>query len=396
MTTQSWILTDTSQGTYLPDFHIGPDDLAGSSGRSGGAGEWSVQRTILRGGLSDGVELVEIDNGRMRLVILPTRGMGVWRTQRGESETLGWRSPVHGPVHPKFVPISEPSGFGWLDGFDELVVRCGLENNGAPAFESSGRLLYPLHGHIANRPAHHLEVMVDDAKGTITVRGQVEESRFHFQKLRLTASITTSFDSTSFTIDDEVINYGGTEATMQMLYHINVGQPLLEPGSQIVAPTRAVAPHDAAATEHVDSWDRLAPPLAGAPEQCFFFDLLSDQDGETQVLLKNQSSKAGVAVRFNRSALPHFTVWKNMVAEADGYVTGLEPATNFPNRKPFEEEQGRVVNLAPGQQWQGGVTVDWLISAAEVKAAEDAIRALQGKRQGTVHTSPQPDWSAGV
>ncbi|NOY28743.1 MAG: DUF4432 family protein [Planctomycetes bacterium] len=107
--------------------------------------------------MSDGVQVIEVDTGRMRLSILPTRGMGIWRAELPDGERLGWKSPVHGPVHPKFVPLTDPSGLGWLDGFDELVVRCGLESNGGPAFdEENGRLVYPLHGRIANRPAHHV------------------------------------------------------------------------------------------------------------------------------------------------------------------------------------------------------------------------------------------------
>ena len=97
----------------------------------------------------------------MRLLVIPTRGMGIWKAIVGD-ETLGWRSPVRGPVHPQFVPLFDPSGLGWLEGFDELLVRCGLESNGAPEFDQQGRLLYPLHGRIANRPAHHVEVTVDD------------------------------------------------------------------------------------------------------------------------------------------------------------------------------------------------------------------------------------------
>ncbi len=390
MPRKTWILTDTADGIFSPQFQITPDDLPGSTGA------WSVTKRLLQGGLSDGMEMVEVDNGRMRLMLLPTRGMGVWKAELSESETLGWRSPVRGPVHPKFVPVSEPSGLGWLDGFDELVVRCGLDSNGAPAFDDLGRLQYPLHGQIANRPAHYLEVTVDDSARTITVRGMIDECRFHFQKLRLTASITTSFDSTSFTINDDVINFGGTPAIMQMLYHINVGEPLLKSGARIVAPIRALAPHDQAATAHVDSWDRVGPPVAGAPEQCFFFDLLAEKNGETQVLIKNLESNAGASVQFNTQMLPHFTVWKNMVARADGYVTGLEPATNFPNGRPFEQEKGRVVELAPDQSWSGQVVVDWMTTATEVEAAEAAVIRLQETAQGTVHSKPLSDWSDGT
>ena len=91
--------------------------------------------------------------------------MGIWKAWLGDAKgnewPLGWNSPIRGPVHPKFVPIAEPSGLGWLDGFDELLCRCGLFSNGAPDFDERGVLLHPLHGRIANRPAHRLSVETD-------------------------------------------------------------------------------------------------------------------------------------------------------------------------------------------------------------------------------------------
>ena len=54
--------------------------------------------------------------------------------------------------------------------------------------------------------------------------------------------------------------------------------------------------------------------------------------------------------------LPCFTVWKNTAAVEDGYVTGLEPAINFPNFKSFERQQGRVKVLPAGGQWDSLVT----------------------------------------
>ena len=371
MLDHTWTLTDVANDIHHDTFHIASADLPGS--RDG----WSVTQRILRGGLCEGVHLIEVDNGRMRLSIIPTRGMGIWRAHLDGDRTLGWRSPVRGPVHPAFVPITEPSGLGWLEGFDELVVRCGLESNGAPEFDEQGHLLYPLHGRIANRPAHRVEVTVDDATGTITVRGVVEETRFHFQKLRLTAAVTTSFESTSFTIQDEVENFGGTPAEMQLLYHINLGEPLLGAGTRIIAPVRNAEPHDLAAIAKTKTWDLFGPPVAGAPEQCFFLDLISDEANQTRVLTKYADGTTGAAVRFDTRVLPCFTVWKNMVASADGYVTGLEPATNFPNKRSFEAQHGRVVPLAPGATWSAQVTVDWLTTADEVNVTEGAIGKLR-------------------
>ncbi|MEJ7595915.1 MAG: hypothetical protein WKF77_30760 [Planctomycetaceae bacterium] len=41
--------------------------------------DWSASMRRLAGGLSDGVDVVTLDNGRLSLDILPTRGMEFWR-----------------------------------------------------------------------------------------------------------------------------------------------------------------------------------------------------------------------------------------------------------------------------------------------------------------------------
>jgi len=369
MPSQTWTLTDGSSNTHESDFCLTADDLPGAKG------DWKVTQRVLRGGMSDGVDLVEIDNGRMRLMVIPSRGMGIWKAQIGD-ETLGWRSPVRGPVHPKFVPLFDPSGLGWLEGFDELLVRCGLESNGAPDFDAQGQLLYPLHGRIANRPAHNVQVTVDETAGTITLRGVVEETRFHFQKLRMVASVTTSIDSMSFTVSDTVENFGGTPAEMQMLYHFNVGEPLLAPGNRLIAAVGSIKARDSDEVGSTAAWDLFGPAVAGQPEECFFLDLLADATGQTQVLLKSTDGTAGTAVGFNTSSLPCFTLWKNLVAHEDGYVTGLEPGTNFPNPRSVEAEHGRVTALAPGEKWSTELVVDRLTTSREVSAVEAAIRNL--------------------
>src|SRR5262245_1769614 len=142
MPAKTWKLIDSSSAsTVQPRFEIRESDLPG-------LGKAAVLKRTYSGGLSDGVVAVEINNGKLQLDVLPTRGMGIWRVlPLGDKElpTIGWKSPVRGPVHPAFVELGEPSGLGWLDGFDEFFVRCGLESNGAPDFDAkTGRLTHPL------------------------------------------------------------------------------------------------------------------------------------------------------------------------------------------------------------------------------------------------------------
>jgi len=388
MTTKSWILTDVASGKYETDVSLTSKDVAGS------ADGYSVVKHTLRGGLTDGVDAITIDNGKFSFVVLPTRGMGIWRGWLGDVE-IGWQSPVRGPVNPKFVPLGEPSGLGWLDGFDELLVRCGLESNGAPEFDDeTGRLKYPLHGRIANRPAHRVELTIDGETGEITLTGAVEETRFHFQKLRLTTTIKTKVDQPGFHIQDVVENFGGTESGMQLLYHVNFGQPLVDPGSKLVAPIRMLVPRNQHAADGLENWQSYPNEEAGFAEQVYFLELLGGEDGYTQALLKNAHSTGGVTLRFNKNKLPCFSVWKNPVAAEDGYVTGLEPGTNFPNPRSYEAEQNRVVNLPPGKTITFDLQLTIHDDEAGVAESEKAIAALQEGAEPRIYEQPQKGWSA--
>lgn len=369
MPTQTWTLI-SQHGQEECVARVTSDDLPSAPGA------WRVERRTLRGGLSEGVELIELDNGDTRLFVLPTRGMGIWKVELPD-RTLGWRSPVRGPVHPQFVPLDEPSGLGWLDGFDEFLVRCGLESNGAPDFNEQGQLVYPLHGRIANRPAHQVDVGVDDEAGTITLRGIVEETRFHFQKLRLQSTLTTSLGSTSFSVRDRVENFGGTPAEMQMLYHLNIGEPLLHPGDQLIAPVRRVSDRSDPQAEDLQGWNHYGSHVPGQREDCYYAEMQADEAGQTQVLLKHAAGTQGTRISYNVDALPYFTLWKNLVASEDGYVTGLEPATNYPNPRSEEKANGRVVVLQPGESWSAELVVDALTGAEQVAEAEASIERLK-------------------
>ena len=342
---------------------------------------WSITRRTLNAGMSRGVDLVEVDNGCAKFMIVPTRGMGLWKAFVGE-EPLGWESPVRGPVHPAFVRITEPSGFGWLSGFDELMCRCGLISNGAPEFDDEGRLVYPIHGRIANLPAYEVSALVDEAAQTITVRGLIEETRFHFEKLRLTVEYQIPFAGTTITWTDRVLNYGGTPVDIQMLYHTNLGRPLLDVGSQLLAPVNQVTRWEGNPPD-VDgsTWPHYEGPQAGKPQECYYLDLRGDQAGNTQVLLHNAQGDAGASLKFNTNQLPCFTQWKNEVAVADGYVTGLEPALNFPHTRTREVEEGRCQHLGPGEEWQATVQLDWHRDSRAVQEAVNAIQSLQGDHQ---------------
>ncbi len=388
MAFKHWTLLDLSTNSYLESLDRDALKRAGPAVKG-----CRVDKRTLRGGLSDGVEVIRVDNGRLVVEVLPSRGMGLWKAWCDSLE-IGWRSPVRGPVHPAFVPLAEPSGLGWLDGFDELLVRCGLESNGAPEFGDDGRLRYPLHGRIGNKPAHRVSLMVDGDAGELALTGEVEESRFHFAKLRLTSTLATRAGESGFRIRDVVKNLSNGPAQMQLLYHVNFGAPLLEADARFVAPVRQVVPRTDHAAAAVAGWDRYGPPEVGFQEQVYFLELLGDARGDTHTLLHNADASLGVSLGFNLGQLPWYTLWKNTAALGDGYVTGLEPGTNFPNPRSHEGAQGRVVELPPGGEAVFELGLEFHDSPEAVAAARRTIGELQGDSAPTVFDRPQPGWVA--
>lgn len=375
------VLLDVAKGVYLDDWRI-------DSAHTGHPGDWSVSTRRLRGGLSDGVDVVTLDNGHLSVDILPTRGMGLWR---GECQglRLGWDAPVSLPVHPKMVDLHRRGGIGWLDGFNEWLCRCGLSFLGPPDADDGTTL----HGRIANLPAHRVWLEIDNHERTLAVVGVIEESSLFETRLQLISRVQTVWDTGVIQIVDEIVNVGGTPAEVELLYHINNGPPFLGDGATCVAAFETMAPRDPRAAEGIADWSRFAGPDPEYTEQAYFFQPLANDDGQTSVLLKNAAGDAGLSVQFERDSLPYFVLWKNTRAEADGYVCGLEPATCLPNTRTFEREQGRVITLEPGQSQTCRLNLAVHTGANEVAAQVETIEKIQRSVQPKIHSEPITNWS---
>ncbi len=389
----SFPLTDLARDLWIDTFDLSGADIGLTTPTP-----WSVTKRTLRGGRRDGVDLVRLDNGALSVAIVPTRGMGIWKgAYRGDD--LGWRSPVvDGPVHPSHVHLSERGGLGWLDGFDELLVRCGLANNGGPYEVAvpgpdgspARHVVHGLHGRIANIPAHFVAVHVDDRPPhAITIEGRVAESSLFFAQVEMTTKITIIPGSNRLVVRDEFVNRSDRPGSIQLLYHWNFGPPYLGAGSRFAAPIETLAPRDARAVEGLGHWSTYGPPEPGFTEQVYLAHLRGEgPEGRTLVMLRAPDEPKAVVLRFQRSRLSCFTLWKNTAGLRDGYVTGLEPATNFPHPRPFEEHRGRVVSLDPGGDYLVETTLEVLDTNEAIAAVDAEIQAIQAQGPPTIHPRP--------
>jgi len=359
---------------------------------------WEVKSYTLRGGLQEGVNVVEVNNGKLSFAILPTRGMSIWKGQCGDIR-LGWDSPVKDPVNPVFMNLPDRGGLGWLKGFNEWFVRCGLNSMGAPGMDTvldySGNAMdvpLTLHGNIANLPARAVSVEITESG--ITVSGEVDETMMFGPTLRLHTIIRTKFGSTTLSIEDTVTNLGDNPQEHEMLYHINYGEPLLEEGSRLVAPFRIVAPRDPRSVEGISTYDQYGPAEIGFVEQAYFYQLAGQgEEQSTMAMLRNAAGDKASVLRFNLEDFPCFTLWKNTAGRADGYVTGLEPATNYPNSRRCEREQGRILELAGGESRTTTLSIEVLDTEAAVTTVAAEIKQRQDSVTSTVLPQPDPSLS---
>lgn len=381
----SKVLTDSKGNISIKSWRIAASH---SDAVSRGDSRWSIEKRTMVGGRQEGVEVIEVDNGAMRFTVVTTRGFSVWRLNAGNLR-FGWDSPVREIVHPQFVDLGARGGLGWLDGFGGWMVRCGLESNGAPGLD--GKQFLNLHGRIDYLPASYVEARYEAAPiPRIVLRGVVDESLMFGANLRLSSEISTNIGSTEIRFDDSVTNLADVPQEMELLYHINFGPPLMGAGAEFVAPAKTVTPRDVRAAEgDLSLWAKYkGPQPVGYTEQVYLAELQADPEGMTEVLLKSPDATQGAAVRFNIKELPYFALWKNEAPISTGYVTGLEPATNFPYPRAVERAAGRLLTLQVGQIYRSHVAVKALISIDEVRNTESRIRKLQSK-ETVINAAPR-------
>lgn len=357
---------------------------------------WSVRRQRLHGGKQDGVDLVVVDNGRMTITLVPTRGMGILRVVSGDIR-LGWDSPVREVVHPKYVNLEARGGLGWLEGFNEWMARCGLEWAGHPGQDrfinnvgEQAEMNLTLHGKVANIPASEVEVIVErEPRPRIRVRGRVDERAFYGPKLELWTEVSTEPGSPTFRIEDALTNRGAFDQEFQILYHANYGPPLLGAGSRVTAAVRRVTPFNAHAAKDVEAYAEYDGPVRGFIEQVYNLHPYADTEGRSLLMLRNAAGDRAVSMRFAVADLPYVTLWKNLTALEEGYVTGLEPGTGFPYTRRLEREAGRVPKLQPGQTRGFAIEVGLHATTEAVRAVDEQIRRIQNGRRTQIDRTPE-------
>ena len=324
-----------------------------------------VRMSTLQNGTAHGVRIAEFETGTgFSFNVLLDRAMDIGAAKyRGAS--LVWESTT-GPAHPAYF---EREGLGWLRTFHGgLVTTCGLTYAGAPCTDEGQSL--GLHGRISHAPASN--VWADGAwrgdEYEMWVRGRMRETVVFGENLTLTRRISTRLGESRLVIRDLVANEGFQSTPHMVLYHCNFGFPLLSEGSELIAPSKHVAPRDQIAAAGLDAHSRYEAPIEDYQEQCFYHDMAADDDGFVTLLLVNRAFDGGwglgIYLRYRQAELPSFIQWK--MVGAGTYVTGLEPANCPVEGRDKVRARGNLQFLEPGEQREYMVEIGVLAGNAEI------------------------------
>lgn len=296
-----------------------------------------VEEHRLVGGRGDGMRLLEVRNGLgLEFTVSADRCADLSRLSfLGRNCGFFSRS---GYVHPAYYDgVGKGSEKNFTGGF---LATCGLSNVGPPNIDGGEEL--PLHGTIGNLPAEHIFWDMDEEN--IIIKAIVPHGGFLAPKLTLTRIITCSTRENTFTISDTIKNEEDSEVPLMLLYHINLGYPLLSEHARLYIPSAQVTPRDPRAAEGLTVWDKVEPPQAGFKEQCYFHQF----DTMGSAVLYSPELGQGLTIHFDPKELPYFTQWK-MMGQSE-YVMGLEPGNCYPEGRAEARRQGRLQMIAPSEE----------------------------------------------
>lgn len=330
----------------------------------------SVRPFTYAEGRAKGLDAYEVKNGPLRFTALAGKCLDIGEfSYKGINCSFLAKQGLVG--RPDFDTLGEEGPRSIMGG---LLFTCGLENVGLACTQDGKG--YPQHGRVRSTPAEHLcaDAAWEGGDYCLTVKGEMREAELFGKNLVLRRTIRTRCGEAGFEIVDEIENESPTPEVLLLLYHINLGYPLLDTGAEVVVPTRGAVPRDAAAEKDAHLWNKMEDPIDREPERVYLHDLAANREGNTFAALYNPALGLGIKISYNKTALPRLIQWKT-TASGD-YAMGLEPANANVFGRTAEEDPH---TLAPFAKETIRLRID-MVEGDDAFAAlqEEAKRLLQG------------------
>lgn len=315
----------------------------------------------LRDGRGEQIKICEINSGSgLRFEVIESRGMDIGCCYFKELP-ISYRS-YNQDVHPSYYEAYED---GWLRSFSGGLLVCGGLTSMGSAQKDKGEIL-PLHGRISNIPAQqfHVSEKWRDDDLYFDIHGIVKETKALSYHLTLDRHILVKAGENRFTIHDIIRNDGFEDMEHMMLYHFNIGYPILDRDTRFYANSLNVEPRDDIAKNREDAYNIYLGPTPHYPDTVYYHDI-QETNGWCKASIINHKRNIGFTLKYKKDTLDHFTQWK-FTGEGN-YVAGLEPCNARVNGRSIERDEGRLKVLKAQTQIEYEIEVSILNGNEEIK-----------------------------
>jgi len=283
---------------------------------------------------------------------------------------LAWRSFV-GEVHPAYY---DKEGLEWLRTFGGgLLQTCGLQHAGHPEEDEDGK--FGLHDRISTIPARDISICQTwrGGKYIMSIEGRMLYGALYKGNLVLRRRITAVLGEKRLLIEDSVTNVGNSTSPHMIYYHINLGYPLLDKGSELLTRSRGV-PADAEAEKDPKNYHRFQDPVRGCQEKCYHHEPEPSQGPYVINALVNRDLSGGLGVyeKYRKNELPYLMEWKMMGIKE--YVVGIEPGNCPMKTRKWLKENGLMPYLKPGEQRTYTLEIGLIEGKEEIRRIERIIK----------------------
>ena len=314
-----------------------------------------AEQYVLKGGKGEGMNFLYVRNGLgLESWISLDRCADLSRVIF-KGNNMGYFSPC-GYVAPQYY---DKDGLGFLKSFTAgFCTTCGLTNIGSPCVDEGEEL--PQHGTISNTPATLDSIIEENDSLAITLT--VKDCRIFSHKLVLKRKYVFSYTDNTIEMKDTITNEGDQKAPYLILYHCNMGYPLLSENSKVVIPNNKIWARSQHSEELIDESFKMEKPTTAYEECCYYYDIC-EKDGIAKAGIFNPDIESGMVMSFNKEQLPWFIEWK-MMGKKD-YALGLEPASCELCGRAALREQGTLQFLESEESVQNNLKFAFLSGETE-------------------------------
>ena len=213
-----------------------------------------------------------------------------------------------------------------------------------------------MHGRASHVSAEDCAYQLHEGENSyLELRGVVREIQTLRYHLRLERRFVLPLGTTTIQVHDRVTNMTSIACPHMLLYHVNVGYPLLDQGARLEGDFSESKPRDSIAATEREAWATYDGPTDDYPDIAHYHTMRPGQDGWAQARLCNDALDLALGLRFQTDTLPYMVQWKH--TRTSMYGAGLEPATGFAGGRKEEREAGRLQVLKPFEQRQYRVDI---------------------------------------